>query len=1012
MTNRVIIVRNPFDPVQTREEHVVNSHAEYLQQRYGGRLPANVVLYHEKVAVDHNVTPADQDGVHRFLALKGDVYVVEYPGTGVEVGWVIAAIVFVAALVMMPEAPNAVANSRNNSPPSANNDLSGRSNKARPNARIPDIYGKVISVPDLINRTYSVFIEHEEREYSYLCIGRGEYDVSKIKDGTTLIADIEGASAEVYGPNSSPNSGNTPQVLVGEAIGEKIVSVVRTEAANGQSMLAPNDDAFVTQIKYRYPDTIEVAAASDVDFTTLFVVGDIVDLSGSVIPRSTHVVKYVTDSGGIKSVSPDGTVTGFVFENYTGGSTEIANGTNVRIFLQMGAITAGGETVDLSGYYVIESDTTAGSFKVRDPDLFNTGWALISPGTEPALAVFLAGGLGVAQDMSGAYEIASLTDKSITFVDAGLVNGRWAFIYSPTGATQPWPNGSTVNATLALNGGIDNWIGPLDIYLDGMTNIIINLVSPNGLYKDDGTTQTAFNIDVEFELVSLGPTGNQLGAPIQILRTIEGSSITQGQRALTIRSDVELPPSAGYRVRGRRKTNKDISFVGNSVADVQWKDLYATAPVKQLHFGNVTTMLTRTVATKGALSLKSRQANAEVIRKIPRIELIETAPFFQMSTLKYPTQDFADIMVDIALDPKLGGRPASEINFLGLRTTSNEIKTYFNREACRRFNYTFDDGNASFEEMMTAVAKACFCIPYRRGNVINVKFERLTTASSLLFNHRNKLPGTEKRSVMFGIDGEYDGIEFEYVDPKDSTPLTIYLPADRSAVKAKPIQSVGVRSKTQATLLAYRAWNKIRYRRTLVEFTATHEAELLIKSDRVLVANNVKPRSQDGEIRAKVGLTLTTSQPVSFEDGVDHVVFLQATDGTVLSVPCTAGAGPYEIVLDEEPSAALSLNPANYAVATYIVAPAAQTKPLAFLVEEKTYDGPFSSQVKLINYDPRYYANDKDFSARILHYMTTPIDYTTATDEEKDAGGWWAAGGVIPPTTDPAYVYSMGPDEE
>jgi hypothetical protein len=453
---------------------------------------------------------------------------------------------------------------------------------------------------------------------------------------------------------------------------------------------------------------------------------------------------------------------------------------------------------------------------------------------------------------------------------------------------------------------------------------------------------------------------------------------------------------------------------------IQWKDLYGTALVDELHFGDVTTIQSVTQATKGALTLKSRKLNCEATRILPILSATDTAPFYEFLT-PAPTRDMANILAAMCLDPKIGGRVTGELNLPGFRATSDEIAAYFNRNVTRNFSHTFDEANISFEETVKCVEMACFSKIYRRGNIINVQFEKLTTASKLIFNHTNKIPKSEKRSYRFGPTDGYDGIELEYVDPSDSSPQTIFLPADRSAVKSRTVKTIGVRSKTQATLLAYRIYNKMLYQKVNVEFVGLQEASLLAQNDRILIANNVRLSTQDGEVRGLDGVNLTTSQPVKFESGQTYNIFLQAADMTVQSIPVTAGADEYHVVLDSEPVGALSLDPANYTLATYVIAGSADQTALAFLVLDRTYDGPMSSKVQAINYDPRYYQNDQDFSARILHYMTAVIDdpilvYDDATTEQKADGGFWANGAVVPPTIptagDPAYVFSSGVDEE
>ncbi|WP_230682022.1 hypothetical protein, partial [Streptococcus pneumoniae] len=86
--------------------------------------------------------------------------------------------------------------------------LAGRTNDARVLQRIEDIFGLVRAYPSLIQPVYSKYINNIQYEYSYMCIGRGWYDVADVRDGETLLSDIDGSSAEFFNPFTSPNSGS------------------------------------------------------------------------------------------------------------------------------------------------------------------------------------------------------------------------------------------------------------------------------------------------------------------------------------------------------------------------------------------------------------------------------------------------------------------------------------------------------------------------------------------------------------------------------------------------------------------------------------------------------------------------------------------------------------------------------------------------------------------------------------------------------------------------------------
>ena len=141
----------------------------------------------------------------------------------------------ISKLVPTPDVPSNI----NRTQQSSNNSLAGRTNEARVLQRIEDIFGLVRAYPSLIQPVYSKYIDNIQYEYSYMCIGRGWYDVADVRDGETLLSDIDGTSAEFFNPFTSPNSGS-PFLTIGTAISEPILLVKRSNNITGEVLKARN----------------------------------------------------------------------------------------------------------------------------------------------------------------------------------------------------------------------------------------------------------------------------------------------------------------------------------------------------------------------------------------------------------------------------------------------------------------------------------------------------------------------------------------------------------------------------------------------------------------------------------------------------------------------------------------------------------------------------------------------------------------------------------------------------
>ena len=184
--------------------------------------------------------------VQKLMAADGDYVVLNSPAAPViafaVVYWMEIAVVLsvvAAGYALSQLSKIKLPDNINRSQQSPNNSLANRTNEARVLQRIEDIFGKVRAYPSLIQPVYSKYINNKQYEYSYMCIGRGWYDVADVRDGETLLSDIDGTSAEFFNPFTSPNSGS-PFLSIGSAISEPILLVKRSNNVTGEVLKARN----------------------------------------------------------------------------------------------------------------------------------------------------------------------------------------------------------------------------------------------------------------------------------------------------------------------------------------------------------------------------------------------------------------------------------------------------------------------------------------------------------------------------------------------------------------------------------------------------------------------------------------------------------------------------------------------------------------------------------------------------------------------------------------------------
>ena len=852
MTQRITIIEDVFDPATwlVRESDDIRN----VLTGHFAHWPANGRLYHGHIANDHEVTPLDERDWDKLPEAPGPFFMVVTPDAAAAIIAVVAiGLSLLATFLLMPVLPSV-----SQSTGSSSNELSGRQNKPRPLQRIPDILGQVRSTPDLLGVPLKVFENKQEVEYAYLCVGRGAYEISEVRDDTTLVSELQGASVEIYGPDTSPLSGS-PETLIGDAITEPLVSVRASTAINGQVLYAPN---------YK-----------SINMATIIVggVGGRFQADGKINAPALDWKQWFEKDDMV-------TVTGATY-------TESGSGLHVN----------------LDGTYKVKNIGGDGSLLEFDhPELVNTDWNII----------------------------------------AGMADARTDFL-KPLVEVQ-----------------IEKTIGPFTLAVDDLAEVIANVVAAGGLYTVNGDgTQERIDVDIRMDLVPLNADGTPAGSTETFTFTVPGAASTRSLLGLSCRAN---PTFTGRCSVSLTRTSWTIKDTGLQVVDeIKWRDLYAISPIDATDFGNVTTIYSRSLATPAALGLKERKLNVLATRKVPARD------GDGFTTGLAASRSVADIFCFAALDPFIGGRSLSELNVAQIYDEIAAAQLYFGNAEAVEFGFTFDDDGTSFEETAAAIAEAAFCTARRYGSMLELTLEKATTDSVILFNHRNKKPGSETRTISFGNLNDYDGVEYNWVDKDNFDGPAVYrIPEDGSAVRPKKIDSVGQRNLSQVHWHAWREYNKIIYQHVAVEFTTLPEASLVGRLDRILVADNTRSETQDGEVVSQDGLILTLSRRLDLDPDSNYRIFLQIPNGTVDAIDIEAGDTSNQVILANAPSSPLSLESDRYARATFWIVPDDDGREQAFLVSEKTQQDNSTFTVSAVNYDARYYERDgelvTDESGRLI----------------------------------------------
>ncbi|MDC5618158.1 host specificity factor TipJ family phage tail protein [Acinetobacter baumannii] len=936
---KVIIVPDVYDR-STWSEADVEDVLAYIYQQFDV-WPENAKIYHNQIAESCDVTPNHPKRINAQIehiqTLEGTFYVVIEPAIEpFTIFMIITAILATYSLytvLTMPKPQAPVAGS-------SNNELAQRSNQARLNARIPDIFGKVRSYPDLIAQTYTIYKDGIEIEECLMCIGRGYFQILDMRDGDTDVANIAGTSVSVYDPFTSIVG--TPIYQVGEAFTE-LPKFVRTSASiNGQTIELPNKAVLESSnVWFQSPNLIK---GTGLDFTQYFAANDRIALSGAVY--------------GVQDVNLSGSI--MVNENkmvIIESSTNIDNPNLFKGLQLTGALvdvetTTGTPPVtetntrDLSGQFNVSGVTKtviSGGFHyeitLSNPEKVNANWQYVNNSyTITAGALLNRNANSITLDDT--YTINSVTADTIALVNPSAINNEWDKLLT-------LPNQSTQGQEVLVRfDAVSNkYVGWFNFDIPEATQAVFNFFFPNGLfYQDSKGGVWEEGITVVIELQAIDSNGDPVGSITTINQEIRANNKSQFGRTIYI----DLPTAGSFRFRLSRTT---ATQAGKTQDTCKIKSVYGMAESNISDYGNVTIVRSRTVATDGALSIKERKLNCLVNRKLP---VDGTGPL-------QVTRSAGQALINLALDQYIGRRTSAEVDIDQINAEIAKVNAYFGSDLMSEFNYTIDDDNLSFEEIAGMVASSAFCEPYRFGSLTRLKFEQPQENAVLLFNHRNKVPLTEKRSYTFGVQKDYDGVELEYTSDVDDARVKYIIPEDITPKNPLKITTTGIRNEAQAKVRAWREWNKLRYKYMSCEVEVLDESELLIRNDRILIADNTVIDTQDGEVEAVDGLIIQTSQPCTFDVGSDYFIHLQISNATVDVVPCTAGIDKYHVVLSRPPVQPLVVSDDRYVKTLYTLVRADQTEAQAFMLEELTPQTQMTNTLKASNYDARFYERDHDF---------------------------------------------------
>ena len=932
--SQILIIHNALDSHESQKIESDNALKTFLEIR--AKHP-QARIYKGNPSLDSDITPnaSDRQSIASLLETNEDSTIVCYPGEFASTVTWIASKLFgqvVMAFVKMPKL-----NNNSSQTGSSNNSLSNPENKQRIGERPPYILGRVKAVPDLIANPIRYFKDGIEVEELLLQVSENKVVISKVKEGDTPVQEITGKSVTVYDHNQSI-IGSESIFKWGDTFDEAPTLGKQNASVNGQTLLSPNTTRSEnTDIYFQYPNLIKCLQSSTVDDFEDFNVNETIIIEGANFGvADLAITGSVQIDNVVETLTITSSQTASEFENYR----------KINITAMLITDPVNGQ-LDLAGLYDIGSIVySSGSYivKLLNPTNTNTNFAnLTQVATTNISANLTANTSNIYLD--GAYTVTGIdrANKQMSLASPNTVNLDWDKLQDLTGQQTP-------AARIKLRGSQNNYIGWFTTESPLATGLLVNFRAGNGIYR--GSSRRSVTVEVEYQQVVSGtPTGAIYTKSITLMGRGGNRDAVGGSMW------IDLPFSGAVRFRARR-TN-DNGDHADLVDETKFYSAYAYHKLQKLVYSDAVIMRARTVATQNATSQDSRQLNC----------IAESLVYSYRDGIKSSdrilSRNIADLTIDLALHPKIGRRSESEIDFERIYQVVGDIVEYFGSEKMSEFNYTLDNDNTSFEELMRMMSVVTCTHDRRIARNIYYDLERADNDPIILFNHRNKRPNSETRVVKPQVDSSYDGIELSYIDSENGwIEKTLKIP-NEFINNPKKVDVKGIVYKDQAHIVAWREWNKLLFTRVTAQFTAYCESDLIFQGDCILNTNDVRMgNTSSGQVDAWDGLSIKVSQPFVFDQAKQYWIHLQLISGFIDVIQVTQGDDAYHFLLERPPSEPLIITGQVHTMYTLTIS--GEKTDQRFLVSTRTPKDIFENEVVAVNFDERFYRNDKDIINHLI----------------------------------------------
>ncbi len=339
----------------------------------------------------------------------------------------------------------------------------------------------------------------------------------------------------------------------------------------------------------------------------------------------------------------------------------------------------------------------------------------------------------------------------------------------------------------------------------------------------------------------------------------------------------QAPSSARWAVKIVRQTAAPNAKNGASTFIWTGLRLFADYPAMPV-YGNVTLLAVRIKASKGMGNDASGRISVKCTRRLQQ----------PGGGAEAPSTNAADAFADAYTDATYGAnRPRGELDIATLATLRTRWSAY-------QFNHIFRDRVTVWDALRT-ITTPFAAEPAPLGATMSAVQDGIKPVRSMLFTDANIVAGSLTVNYSFDEEGASDGVEIEYLDPKDFKQNYTRWPT--TSLRPDQFTLPGVTDATHAGEYARLTWQRRLGQRKRVQFDTELEGLIVQIGDRIGIAHNVPKWGDSGLVIGVSGLNVTVDHDLDWSGGAKQIMFRKPDGGVTDPVTVTRGGADNIVVL-------------------------------------------------------------------------------------------------------------------